>query len=107
MMIGMIDPEARLETSTNRYDGVAERFDPLCEHAMPLKVALERLGFVKCYHMTEIFAQPDHVGLWDAAGRGRPVDWEALFRGYQATVDWPGCNFYAESLRLYPDAKVI
>jgi hypothetical protein len=22
-------------------------------------------------------------------------------------VDWPGCNFYAEFLRLYPNAKVI
>jgi hypothetical protein len=74
---------------------------------LSLKVALEQLGFEKCYHMTEIFAQPGHVGLWDAAGRGRPVDWATLFRGYQATVDWPGCNFYAEFLRLYPDAKVI
>ena len=45
--------------------------------------------------------------VWDAAARGEPVDWEALFRGYQATVDWPGCNFYEEFLRLYPEAKVI
>src|SRR5258707_11516938 len=74
---------------------------------LSLKVALERLGFAKCYHMTEVFAKPDHVKLWDAAARGEPVDWEALFRGYQATVDWPGCNFYQEYLRLYPDAKVI
>jgi hypothetical protein len=74
---------------------------------LSLKVALEQLGFARCYHMTEIFAQPDHVGPWDDAGRGRPVDWEALFRGYQATVDWPACNFYAELLRTYPDAKVI
>ena len=74
---------------------------------LSLKVALERLGLDKCYHMTEIFAQPDHVGLWDAAGRGRPVDWEALFRGYQATVDWPGCHFYRDFLARYPDANVI
>ena len=74
---------------------------------LSLKVALEELGFAKCYHMTEVLAHPDHVRVWDAAGRGEPVDWEALFRGYQATVDWPGCNFYQEYLRLYPDAKVV
>jgi hypothetical protein len=74
---------------------------------LSLKVALEQLGFAKCYHMTEVFAKPDHVGLWDAAARGEPVDWEALFQGYQATVDWPGCNFYQDYLRPYPEAKVI
>jgi hypothetical protein len=72
-----------------------------------LKVALEALGFSKCYHMTEVLAHPEHAKVWDAAIRGEPVDWEALFQGYQATVDWPGCNFYREFLRLYPEAKVI
>src|SRR3954454_13602548 len=74
---------------------------------LSLKVALEQLGFARCYHMTEVLAYPEHIRVWDAAGRGEPVDWEALFRGYQATVDWPGCNFYQEYLRLYPEAKVI
>jgi hypothetical protein len=74
---------------------------------LSLKAALEQLGFARCYHMTEVLAHPEHIPAWDAAARGEPVDWEALFRGYQATVDWPGCNFYAEFLRLYPDAKVI
>src|SRR4051812_19647780 len=74
---------------------------------MSLKVALEGLGFAKCYHMVEVLAHPEHVPVWDAAGRGESVDWEMLFRGYQATVDYPGCNFYQEYLRLYPEAKVI
>jgi hypothetical protein len=74
---------------------------------LSLKVALEQLGFAKCYHMTEAFAKPDHVKLWDAAVRGATVDWEALFQGYQATVDWPGCSFYQEYRRLYPEARVI
>ena len=74
---------------------------------LSLKVALEELGFSKCYHMTEVFAHQGHAQVWDAAARGEPVDWEALFRGYRATVDWPGCNFYKEFLRLYPEAKVI
>jgi hypothetical protein len=72
-----------------------------------LKVALEELGFAKCYHMTEVLAHLDDARIWDAAARGEPVDWEALFRGYQATVDWPGCSFYEELLRRHPEAKVI
>jgi hypothetical protein len=74
---------------------------------LSLKVALEELGFSKCYHMTEVFANPHHVASWAAAGRGEPVDWDALFRGYRATVDWPGCNFYREFLARNPDARVI
>src|SRR6202043_561366 len=34
-------------------------------------------------------------------------DWNDLFEGYQATVDWPGCTFYAELMEVYPDAKVL
>lgn len=74
---------------------------------MSLKVALEELGFGPCYHMTEVFAHPEHVGSWEAAARGEPVDWEELFHGYRASVDWPGAAFYREQMERYPDAKVI
>ena len=74
---------------------------------LSLKLALEELGFSKCYHMAEVLAHMDDARVWDAAARGEPVDWEALFRGYQATVDWPGCSFYQEFLRRYPEAKVV
>lgn len=72
-----------------------------------LKGALEDLGFDKCYHMTEVFPQPAHIALWQAATAGKPVDWDKLFEGYQATVDWPGATFYKELMAHYPDAKVI
>jgi len=74
---------------------------------LSLKVALERIGFDKCYYMSEVIAHLQHISVWDAAGRGEPVDWEALFWGFQAIVDWPGCNFYREFQGKYPDAKVI
>ncbi len=74
---------------------------------LSLKAALEELGFARCYHMTEVLAHLEHAALWDAATCGESVDWETLFRGYQATVDWPGCNFYEEFMKRYPDAKVI
>ena len=31
---------------------------------MSLKVALEELGFGPCYHMSEVFAHPEHVELY-------------------------------------------
>lgn len=72
-----------------------------------LKAALEQLGFDKCYHMQEVFGHPEHVSLWQAAVDGKAVDWETLFDGYQATVDWPGCTFYKELMACYPEAKVL
>src|SRR2546421_981927 len=72
-----------------------------------LKEALEQLGFDKCYHMSEVMMNPGHAKVWAAAGEGKPIDWDALFQGYQATVDWPACAFYKELMQHYPDAKVI
>ena len=72
-----------------------------------LKVALEELGFGPCYHMSEVYANPDHIELWEAAMRGEYMDWDLLFHDYQATVDWPGAAFYEELLERYPAAKVI
>ena len=45
--------------------------------------------------------------MWAAAHRGEPVDWEKLYDGYRASVDWPSCNLWREHAALYPDAKVI
>ena len=74
---------------------------------MSLKVALEQLGFGPCYHMVDVWAQmPESLRLWEAAARGEP-DWEAIFSGYAATVDYPGCSYWRELVAAYPDAKVI
>ena len=74
---------------------------------LSLKFALEKLGFDKCYHMMEVFGQPEHRASWLKAHRREPVDWDGLFEGYQASVDWPSCNFWREQLAHFPDAKVI
>jgi hypothetical protein len=74
---------------------------------LSLKAALEELGFARCYHMREVLTHIGDARVWDAAARGEPVDWEKLFAGYQATVDWPGCSFYRQLLARYPEAKVI
>jgi Sulfotransferase domain len=74
---------------------------------LSLQAALEELGFARCYHMREVLANRGDAHVWDAAARGKSVDWEGLFSGYQATVDWPGCSFYRELIEKYPEAKVI
>ena len=72
-----------------------------------LKAALEILGFGPCYHMTEVFAHPEHVPVWEAAVRGEPVEWEGVLHGYRAAVDWPAAAFCEELMGRYPEAKVI
>ncbi|MBO6557271.1 MAG: hypothetical protein JJ957_12280 [Pseudomonadales bacterium] len=70
-----------------------------------LKHALEQLGFKKCYHMWEV--AEGHHAIWSDAHRGRSVDWPSLFDGFEATVDWPSCNFWREQAANYPDAKIL
>ena len=74
---------------------------------MSLKVALEQLGYGPCYHMVELFEHPEHVEQWETAVRGEPVDWEEMFAGYLATVDWPGAAFYKELMEAHPEARVL
>jgi hypothetical protein len=74
---------------------------------LSLKTALEELGFGPCYHMTELFDNPNHAVFWDAASRRETTDWEQVLGGYRAVVDWPGLVFYKELIWAYPDAKVI
>jgi len=74
---------------------------------MTLKLALERLGFGPCHHMVEVLANPGQVDFWNRAAVSDDVDWEEVYGDYTATVDWPGCHFFAELAARYPDAKVI
>jgi Sulfotransferase domain len=73
---------------------------------MTLKVALEQLGLGPCYHMVEVFKNPQASGWWIDAADGKP-DWAKIFNGYNACVDWPGATFYGQLAQAYPDAKVI
>ena len=74
---------------------------------LSLKFALEKLGFDKCYHMMEVQQHPEHYPIWLEAARGQTPDWDALFTGYKATVDWPSASFWREQMVAYPEAKVI
>src|SRR5436305_932289 len=72
-----------------------------------LKLALEQLLGGPCYHMLEVFAHPEHVAVWHAAIRGEDVDWDSLFEGYKASVDWPAAGHWMEMSDHWPDAVVV
>lgn len=72
-----------------------------------LKAALERLGFGKCHHMLEVVENPEQVGHWQKLAAGESVDWETVFSGYKAQVDWPGAHVWRELADTFPNAKVI
>jgi len=73
---------------------------------LSLKRALEMLGIGRCYHFTELMKR-GHAGRWLAITDGKQANWDELFAGYSATVDWPGAAYYRELATRYPDAKVI
>jgi len=73
-----------------------------------LKLALERLLGGPCYHAVELTSRHlDHVPLWHEAVRGREPDWDDIYRGYVATLDWPAASFWRSLHRAYPDALVL
>lgn len=74
---------------------------------LSLKNALEKLGFGACYHMMEVFPRPEHVAMWHRLAFGHPMDWDEVFRGFRATVDWPAARWWREIAAHYPDAKVL
>lgn len=74
---------------------------------LTLKTALEMLGFGPCHHMVEVIANPEQIPFWNRAAKGEAVDWDEVYGSYRATVDWPGCHFFAQLADYYPQAKVI
>ena len=74
---------------------------------MSLKMALDDIGCGPCHHMDIVLQDmPKHVPMWNAAADGNP-DWEAIYSGYSAAVDWPTAAFWRELIEAYPKAKFI
>jgi hypothetical protein len=74
---------------------------------LSLKAALERLGYGPCYHMIEVLAAPERGWHWLEQTQSGSRDWDGIFHGYRATVDWPAAAFWRELVERYPDAKVL
>jgi hypothetical protein len=75
---------------------------------MTLKNALETLLGAPCHHMIEVFDRGEtDPPAFLVAAQGNPPDWDEVFAGYAAAVDWPASAFYAELAEEYPDAIVV
>jgi hypothetical protein len=74
---------------------------------MSLKAAIERIGYGPCFHMIDLIGDPKPLPHWQDAAAGRPVDWEAAFEGWEATVDWPGCTWWDQLIETWPDTPVL
>lgn len=74
---------------------------------LSLKGALEMVGFGPCYHMMEVIQNEGAAEQWNRIVHGESANWDDVFDGYVATVDWPACNFYRELAEAYPEAKVL
>ena len=72
-----------------------------------LKESLEILGYTKTYHMKELLVHPEDLHYWLTLEQTGSTDWDGLYKGFQATVDFPGYPWYKEHMKRYPDAKVI
>ena len=72
-----------------------------------LKKCLETLGYSKTYHMKELLVNPWNLHYWKQLRETGSTDWDNLYNGYQATVDFPCYPWYKEHMQRYPDAKVI
>jgi hypothetical protein len=73
-----------------------------------LKLALERLLDGRCHHMGEVLADRERqLPLWAPVLRGDTVDWEEVFAGFVAQVDFPGAAFWREISEAFPDALVV
>ncbi|MCZ6657520.1 MAG: sulfotransferase family protein [Gammaproteobacteria bacterium] len=72
-----------------------------------MKEALELLGYDKCHHMREVMSSGKQVEMFDRVSRNVEVDWDDVFEGFEAAVDWPAAARYEELMEKYPEAKVI
>ena len=72
-----------------------------------MREALTILGFGPCHHMYEVIDNPVQKQRWREMVAGGPKDWESLFEGYVACVDWPSAAYWRELIGVYPEARVI
>lgn len=72
-----------------------------------LKRALEMLGYAPCHHMYEVMPYPEQVAKWQAISDGATPDWDNVYEGFEAAVDWPTARFWRELAEHYPEAKIV
>ena len=74
-----------------------------------LKYALEKLLAQPSYHMQNILLNKKDAKIWHKSifKHNQKFNWEEIYKGFGACLDFPSCNYYKELMEAYPDAKVI
>ncbi|CDS08325.1 hypothetical protein LRAMOSA02273 [Lichtheimia ramosa] len=75
-----------------------------------LRTALNILGY-NCFHMRNVLMGDvdRHPEVFCDAylHPNKPVDWDMLYEGFDAAVDWPTVSFVDRLMKYYPDAKIV
>ncbi|KAI8144352.1 P-loop containing nucleoside triphosphate hydrolase protein [Fennellomyces sp. T-0311] len=74
-----------------------------------LRAALNMLGY-STHHMREmLFTRDGYPEIFQEAYEhpDHDIDWDKVYEGYDAAVDWPTAEFVEPLLKKYPDAKVL
>ncbi|CAO3625030.1 unnamed protein product [Mucor fragilis] len=74
-----------------------------------LRTALNMLGY-KTHHMKSFREDPDlndPDDFYNAYNDREHANWDHIYRGYTAAVDWPTAAFWRDLHAKYPNAKII
>ena len=82
---------------------------------LSMKIALEEIGFRQCHHIKDAIENVERHKYFDTIlnlnDHGDVTVNEkaikAIFEGFSASMDSPGCIFFEELMKLNPNAKVI
>jgi len=72
-----------------------------------MRKALNILGVGPTHHMHEMGTSAPAREAWINLVKGAKPDWDLLFDGYHACVDWPSAYYWRDLVKYYPDAKVL
>jgi len=57
--------------------------------------------------MIDLIRDHSLIPPWQRAAVDGDVDFDAMFAGFESTIDWPGCTYWRELMEYYPDAPVL
>lgn len=72
-----------------------------------MRKALNILGVGPTHHMLELGNDKPLRQSWLELVNGNSPDWDVLFNGYGACVDWPSAFYWRSIIAAYPQAKVL
>jgi hypothetical protein len=72
-----------------------------------MRAALNILGVGPTHHMFELEEGTPLRQSWLDLANGAEPDWDLLFAGYHACVDWPSAYYWRTLIDEYHDAKVL